>query len=144
MEQVAPAGPVYQAGTLSGNPIAMTAGLVTVRMLEDSSYKKLESLGAQLEDGLVQSLAQRKVPGQVQRVGSMWTLFFNENPVSNYSQAKTSDTAAYGRFFHGMLERGFYLPPSQFEAAFIALSHTAEDIEATIAAADEVLGSLNA
>lgn len=141
MECVAPAGPVYQAGTLSGNPVAMTAGLATLRALSDESYAKLESLGAQLEAGLREVLKDTKTSAQLHRLGSMWTLFFSTLPVTDYNTAKASDTAAYGRFFHSLLDQGIYLPPSQFEAAFISLAHTPEDIDATINAARIALGA---
>jgi glutamate-1-semialdehyde 2,1-aminomutase len=139
MECVAPAGPVYQAGTLSGNPIAMTAGLATLRALNDESYARLDSLGAQLENGLRAALEESGVPAQLHRLGSMWTLFFSSQPVTSYETAKNSDTGAFGRFFHAMLQRGIYLPPAQFEAAFISLAHSEADIEATISAAREAL-----
>lgn len=139
MECVAPAGPVYQAGTLSGNPIAMTAGLATIRPLNDESYAYLERLGARLEAGLHEALAAAGRAAQVQRVGSMWTLFFNAEPVTDYATAKLSDTNAFGQFFHGMLERGIYLPPSQFEAAFLSLAHDDALVDETVAAAREVL-----
>ena len=142
MQCVAPAGPVYQAGTLSGNPIAMTAGLATLNELNDDSYVQLESRGAQLEEGLHPVLDATNTVAQVQRVGSMWTLFFNESPVVDYESAKLSDTKKFAQWFHGMLDLGIYLPPSQFEAAFISLAHTPDDIEKTIAAAYETLKSL--
>jgi glutamate-1-semialdehyde 2,1-aminomutase len=134
MECVAPAGPVYQAGTLSGNPIAMTAGLATLEELSEAAYQQLEERGAQLEDGLKRVLNEVGVTAQLHRVGSMWTLFFSDAPVTDYQTAKNSDTQKFGRFFHAMLERGIYLPPSQFEAAFISLAHTPQNIEDTIAA----------
>ena len=141
MECVAPSGPVYQAGTLSGNPMAMTAGLSALRALTPDCYQKLESLGNRLETGVNQALQSTRTTAQMQRWGSMWTLFFSPLPVQNYEGAKRSDTARFGRFFHAMLERGFYLPPSQFEAAFISLAHTEDDIDATIAAVRESLAS---
>ena len=140
MEMVAPAGPVYQAGTLSGNPIAMTAGLATLNALNDESYAQLEQRGAQLEAGIQDALKQHKIEAQLQRQGSMWTLFFNADPVTSYEQAKSSDLTMYGRFFHAMLERGVYLPPAQFEAAFVSLCHSEADIDATIEAVNGVLG----
>lgn len=139
MECVAPAGPVYQAGTLSGNPIAMTAGLTTIEALDAAAYRQLEERGAALERGLRDALAELAISAQIQRVGSMWTLFFTAEPVTDYRSAKTCDTAFFGRFFHAMLEQGVYLPPSQFEAAFISLAHTPEDIEATVQAARAAL-----
>ncbi len=139
MECVAPSGPVYQAGTLSGNPMAMTAGLTALRALTPEKYRYLETLGQQLEAGVNAALKSTKTPAQMQRWGSMWTLFFSPTPVTDYDEAKNCDTARFGRFFHAMLERGFYLPPSQFEAAFISLAHTPDDIDATIAAIGESL-----
>jgi glutamate-1-semialdehyde 2,1-aminomutase len=143
MECVAPAGPVYQAGTLSGNPIAMTAGLETLRGLTSGSYERLEQLGARLEAGLRVALEENSIIAQLHRIGSMWTLFFSETAVVDYASAKQSDTQRFADFFHAMLERGIYLPPSQFEAAFISLAHTESEIDATIEAARESLRSLN-
>ena len=142
MQSVAPAGPVYQAGTLSGNPVAMTAGLATLRALKQQGYARLDQLGVQLEEGLRAALSAAGIAGQVQRVGSMWTLFFNEAPVVDYASAKRSDTARFARFFHGMLQRGIYLPPSQFEAAFLSLAHGEPEVEATLAAARETLAEM--
>ena len=142
MQCVAPAGPVYQAGTLSGNPIAMTAGLATLSALNADSYAQLEERGAQLETGFKAILEELNIPAQFHRVGSMWTVFFTDQPVTDYTSAKTSDTAKFARYFHGMLERGVYLPPSQFEAAFISLAHTAEDIETTLTAVRETLSAI--
>ncbi len=139
MEMVSPAGPVYQAGTLSGNPIAMTAGLATLNALDDASYAQLEAHGARLQSGIEAALKRHGIVAQLQRQGSMWTLFFNDNPVQSYEQAKASDLTMYGRFFHAMLERGVYLPPAQFEAAFISLAHGDAEIEATIEAVDGAL-----
>jgi glutamate-1-semialdehyde 2,1-aminomutase len=142
MQCVAPSGPVYQAGTLSGNPVAMTAGLATLSTLDAAAYEKLESLGAQLENGLREILRELKIAAQLHRVGSMWTLFFTSEEVADYASAKTSDTGKFARFFHAMLERGIYLPPSQFESAFISLAHTPADIGSTLRAARESLASL--
>jgi glutamate-1-semialdehyde 2,1-aminomutase len=142
MECVAPSGPVYQAGTLSGNPVAMTAGLATLGALDDAAYEKLETLGAKLENGLRAILSDLQIPAQLHRVGSMWTLFFSERKVHNYSSAKNSDVQKFARFFHAMLERGIYLPPSQFESAFISLAHTEDDIERTLEAARESLAEI--
>ncbi|MDQ3813146.1 MAG: glutamate-1-semialdehyde 2,1-aminomutase [Armatimonadota bacterium] len=139
MECVAPIGPVYQAGTLSGNPVAMTAGLSTLEALTEAAYRQLEERGAQLETGLRAALEERGMTAQLHRVGSMWTLFFTSQPVVDYASAKSSDTGAYAAFFHAMLQRGIYLPPSQFEAAFISLAHSADDIDRTIEAAGEAL-----
>jgi glutamate-1-semialdehyde 2,1-aminomutase len=142
MQCVAPAGPVYQAGTLSGNPIAMTAGLATLNALNEDSYLQLEERGAQLENGFRAILEELQISAQFHRVGSMWTVFFTEQPVTDYASAKSSDTAKFARYFHGMLERGIYLPPSQFEAAFISLAHTAEDIETSLTTVRETLSAL--
>ena len=139
MEMVSPAGPVYQAGTLSGNPIAMTAGLATLNALNAESYARLEAHGARLQSGIEAALKKHGIAAQLQRQGSMWTLFFNANPVESYEQAKASDLTMYGRFFHAMLERGVYLPPAQFEAAFISLAHGDDEISATIDAVDGAL-----
>jgi len=107
--------------------------------LNEDSYRQLEARGARLEAGLSTAIAEHNVPARVQRTGSLWTLFFTPQPVTDYTSAKASDTAAFARFFHGMLQRGVYLPPSQFEAAFISLAHSERDIDDTIAAAREVL-----
>jgi glutamate-1-semialdehyde 2,1-aminomutase len=140
MDFVSPAGPVYQAGTLSGNPLAMAAGLTTLRVLRDESpYDRLESLSARLADGLDRAATDAGVPHAVQRVGSMLTLFFNPDAVHNYEDAKRSNTAVFGRFFWEMLARGVYLPCSQFEAAFVSAAHTEDDIDHTISSAAEAL-----
>ncbi len=139
MEKVAPLGPVYQAGTLSGNPIAVSAALATIKHLDDGLYAKLERLGAQLEAGLNAAVAHAQIEACVQRVGSMLTLFFTRGPIRNWDDAKRSDTALFGRFHQGMLARGHYFPPAQFEAAFISGAHTESDIAGTIAAARDVL-----
>ncbi|MGH7317330.1 MAG: aminotransferase class III-fold pyridoxal phosphate-dependent enzyme, partial [Candidatus Rokuibacteriota bacterium] len=131
MDQVAPSGPIYQAGTLSGNPLAMAAGLATLRLLRDESpYDRLECLASRLADGLDRAAVDAGLPHVVQRVGSMLTLFFRPGPVRDYADAKGSDTARFGRFFRAMLARGIYLPCSQFEAAFVSLAHTDEDLAA--------------
>jgi glutamate-1-semialdehyde 2,1-aminomutase len=135
MEKVAPLGPVYQAGTLSGNPVAVSAGLATLERLDAPLYARLESLGARLERGLRDALAERGVAGCVQRVGSMITLFFTRGPVRSYEDARRSDTRAFGRWHGRMLEAGIYWPPAQFEAAFISGAHTEAEIDETIAAA---------
>jgi glutamate-1-semialdehyde 2,1-aminomutase len=143
MQQLAPVGAVYQAGTLSGNPLAVSAGLATLDLLDKAgTYERLEAMGARLEAGLHAALAARGVRGCVQRAGSMWTLFFGVDRVADAEDARRADTAAFGRFFLAMLERGIYLPPSQFEAAFISLAHGEAEIDATIAAADQALGDL--
>jgi glutamate-1-semialdehyde 2,1-aminomutase len=143
MEQVAPLGGVYQAGTLSGNPLAVAAGLATLRALESpESYRRLERLGAQLEAGLTAAAAAAGVPLTVNRVGSMLTSFFSGAPVVDLASAKRSDTARYAKFFHAMLARGVFLAASQFEAAFVSLAHTDQDIEAAAQAAREALKTL--
>ncbi len=139
MEKVAPLGPVYQAGTLSGNPVAVSAALATIERLDATLYGKLESLAARLEDGFRAALGKRGVEGCVQRVGSMLTLFFTAGPVKNYADAKRCDTARFGRWHGAMLSRAQYWPPAQFEAAFVSAAHTESDIDATIAACDEAL-----
>jgi glutamate-1-semialdehyde 2,1-aminomutase len=129
MERVAPLGGVYQAGTLSGNPLAVAAGLATLRALEAPEvYRRLEESGAQLESGLIDGAKAAGVPLVVNRVGSMLTAFFTEAPVTDYASAKRSDTVRYGRFFHAMLDGGVFLAASQFEAAFVGLAHSASDL----------------
>jgi glutamate-1-semialdehyde 2,1-aminomutase len=137
MEKVAPLGPVYQAGTLSGNPVAVSAGLATLDRLDDALYARLEALGARLEQGLARAAAARGVRACVQRVGSMLTLFFAEGPIRSWSDAKGCDTKAFGRWHGGMIERGVYWPPAQFEAAFVSGAHTEADVDATVRAAEE-------
>jgi glutamate-1-semialdehyde 2,1-aminomutase len=136
MDRVAPAGAVYQAGTLSGNPLAVAAGLATLRRLQkENPYDKLESLGDRLERGLLAAAAQANVPARINRAGSMFTLFFTDRDVFDFDSAKTSDMHRFNLFFHKMLDQGIFLPPSQFEAAFISAAHTAADIDRTIEAA---------
>ncbi|MBX3024750.1 glutamate-1-semialdehyde 2,1-aminomutase [bacterium] len=140
MQQLAPVGGVYQAGTLSGNPLAVSAGLATLELLDRPGvYERLETLGARLEAGLTAALRRHGRRACVQRVGSMWTLFFGVDRVTNAEDARAADTAAFGRFFAAMLERGVYLPPSQFEAAFLSLAHSEGDVDATITAVDQAL-----
>ncbi len=140
MDTVAPVGPVYQAGTLSGNPLAMAAGCAALDDLQrHGTYERLEALSVRLQVGLARAAQAAGVMMTVNRVGSMITPFFCRGPVFDYASAKTSDTALFGRFFHGMLERGVYLPPAQFEAAFVSLAHTERDIDDTVAAAGETL-----
>ena len=139
MDMMAPVGEVYQAGTLSGNPIATAAGIATIEtLMEPGFYEALEGKARLLHEGLSAAAANSAEPVFISRVGSLLTLFFNDGPVRGYKQAVASDTNAYARFFHGMLERGIYLAPSQFEAAFVSAAHTDEDIEKTVTAADEV------
>jgi glutamate-1-semialdehyde 2,1-aminomutase len=135
MATVAPAGPVYQAGTLSGNPVAMTAGLWTLKRLTPRVYKDLARRGSMLAHGLAEAARAARVPLQVNAFGSLVTPFFTSTPVRDYDSALLSDTAAYGRFFRGMLKRGVYPPPSQFEAWFVSAAHTDRHIAKTIDAA---------
>jgi glutamate-1-semialdehyde 2,1-aminomutase len=138
MATVAPEGPVYQAGTLSGNPLAMAAGRATIDLLtEPGVYERLDATGATLADGLTRAADEAGVPVTVNRVGSMVTVFFGAGPVTDYASARASDTARFGRFFHAMLRRGVALPPAQFEAAFVSLAHGPAEIEATLRAAGE-------
>lgn len=140
MERIAPSGPIYQAGTLSGNPIAVTAGLATLAKLKDGQrYSTLEASAAALAAGLEQAAAAAGVPATVNRAGSMLTLFYTAGPVVDWTTARAADTARYGRFFHAMLARGFYLAPSQFEAAFVSAAHTDGDIAAAAEAAGEAM-----
>jgi len=142
MQQVSPVGPVYQAGTLSGNPLAMAAGIATLDVLaEPGTYETLEGRSARLEAGLAQAAAEAGAPARVQRVGSMLSLFFSGEAVTDYASARRCDTAAFARFHRGMLRRGVYLPPSQFEAWFVSLAHSEQDIDRTVEAARETLGS---
>ena len=143
MEQVAPLGKVYQAGTLSGNPLAMRAGIETLRLLEDPGlYERLEARGKQLEEGLRELAAQSGIALQCQRVGSMFTPFFTKNAVFDYQTARAADTNRYAGFFRAMLESGINLAPSQFEADFLSDAHSAADIEATLVAAKAAFAAL--
>ena len=143
MTYLAPVGPVYQAGTLSGNPVAMVAGLALIAELRKPGvYDELEGKGARLAAGLCKAAESAGVSTCCTRVGSMACTFFTDADVVDWTSAATSDTAAYGRFFHGMMERGFLLAPSQFEATFVGLAHTDEDIDAAVAAAREAFAAL--
>jgi glutamate-1-semialdehyde 2,1-aminomutase len=135
MALVAPSGPVYQAGTLSGNPLAMTAGLWSLERLTPRLYRGLAALGTRLAAGLADAARAARVPLQVNAVGSVVTPFFTDRPVRDYASATSADTAAYARFFRAMLARGIYPPPSQFEAWFLSAAHTPRDVDRTIAAA---------
>jgi glutamate-1-semialdehyde 2,1-aminomutase len=140
MERISPLGGVYQAGTLSGNPLAVTAGLETLRALrEPGVYETLEARGAALEAGLREAAARARVSATVNRVGSMLTGFFTDGPVTDWTSAARADRARYGAFFHAMLDRGVYLAPSQFEAAFLSLAHSPDDVAATVEAARAAL-----
>ncbi|HEY8489034.1 MAG TPA: glutamate-1-semialdehyde 2,1-aminomutase [Thermaerobacter sp.] len=135
MERVAPAGPVYQAGTLSGNPLAMAAGLATLEVLsQPGTYERLERQAARLAEGLEAEARAQDVPYCLQRVGSMWTGFFHPGPLRNLAEVRQADASFYARYFHGMLREGVYLPPSAFEAAFVSLAHTDQDIDFTVEA----------
>jgi len=135
MELLAPAGPVYQAGTLSGNPLAMRAGLATLEVLaQPGVYERLERQAARLAEGLEAEAKAQGIPYCVQRVGSMWTGFFHPGPLRNLDDVKASDIDFYARYFHGMLREGVYLPPSAFEAAFVSLAHTDHEIAFTVEA----------
>jgi len=143
MRHVAPAGPVYQAGTLSGNPLAMTAGLATLRRLRDRGvYEQLERAGARLTAGLAEAAREAGIATVTNRVGSMWTTFFTSEAVNDWTGANKSDRDLYGKFFHAMLGGGVYLAPSQFEAGFIGLAHTDELLDRTVAAARNALASI--
>jgi glutamate-1-semialdehyde 2,1-aminomutase len=147
MDRLAPLGPVYQAGTLSGNPLAMAAGIATVSYLQEHAaevYPRLEATTKAVAEGVAQEAAHAGVPLTTNRVGSMWTWFFKSGSVTNYEQAAKSDTAAFGRFHRTMLDRGIWLPPSQFEAAFVSTAHGEGEVGATIAAAREAFASLGA
>ena len=140
MELVAPLGPMYQAGTLSGNPLAVAAGLATLREVSRPGvYDKLDAMAARLTKGLTDVFARKEVPSTINRVGSMFTGFFNGGPVDSLAQVEKSDVPGHGRFFHAMLENGVYMAPSQFEAGFVSLAHTDEDIARTIKAAEAAL-----
>jgi glutamate-1-semialdehyde 2,1-aminomutase len=144
MELLAPLGPVYQAGTLSGNPLAMAAGLATFGYLREHAaevYPQLEATAKAVAEGVATEAAKAGVAVTLNRVGSMWTWFFTPDPVSDYDQAAKSDTVAFGRFHRAMLDAGVWLPPSQFEAMFIGTAHGAAEVEATVAAARGAFGA---
>jgi glutamate-1-semialdehyde 2,1-aminomutase len=143
MERIAPLGPVYQAGTLSGNPLAMRAGIETLKRLSAPGfYESLDRKGAQMAAGITEALAKSDVAGQVARVGSLLTLFFTSGPIRNYDDARKSDTKKFAEFFRAMLERGVLLAPSQFEAAFVSAAHTGEEIAHSGAACGQALAEL--
>jgi glutamate-1-semialdehyde 2,1-aminomutase len=143
MNCVAPLGPVYQAGTLSGNPLAVTAGLTTLKLLKElNPYDQLERAGAKLEQGFCDAAGEVGIAATTNRVGSMMTAFFTAEKVNGWNTAKTADTQLYGRFFRAMLEEGIYLAPSQFECAFISIAHTDALIDQTIEAAKKAMQSL--
>ncbi len=143
MDRVAPLGAVYQAGTLSGNPLAMAAGAETLTLLQAPGvYDQLEAKGARLAEGLGEAAAACGIPARVNRVGSMLTAFFVDGPVQDYASVKRADTRRYGVFFRAMLDRGVSLAPSQFEAAFVSLAHTSDDLSVTITAAREAMAAV--
>jgi len=145
MNLVAPLGPMYQAGTLSGNPLAMAAGIATLKRLQEKKaeiYPQLEALSGKLVDGVAATAKDAKVPLTLNRAGSMFTWFFTSDPVTDWESAAKADTKAFGKFFRAMLDAGVYLPPSQFEAAFLGAAHTEDDISNTIEAAKGALSSL--
>jgi len=143
MESIAPLGPVYQAGTLSGNPLAVTAGLTTLRTLkEEGIYEQLDEKGAYLAKGVGEAFASAGVPVRSHRIGSMFCNFFTETPVVDYNSAKTSDTDRFAKFFSGLLSEGVYIAPSQFETGFVSVAHTREDLDRTIEAVAKVARAL--
>ena len=143
MEMVAPLGPMYQAGTLSGNPLAVAAGVATLRELQrPGTYERLEASANRLTDGIAAAFAQAEIPSTINRVGSMFTGFFNPGTVTTLSEVEKSDTATYGRYFHALLERGVYIAPSQFEAGFVSVAHTDADIDRTIVAVRDALSQV--
>ncbi|MBX3184440.1 MAG: glutamate-1-semialdehyde 2,1-aminomutase [Polyangiaceae bacterium] len=141
LEQVAPLGPVYQAGTLSGNPIAVSAGLATLSALEPALYAQLEAYAARLEAGLAEAAARAERAVRVQRVGSMLTVFFRSEPVCSWAEAASCDTSAFARWFQALREGGVLWPPSQFEAAFVSAAHTEQDLERTLEVAAEAFSA---
>lgn len=144
MSHIAPEGPVYQAGTLSGNPLAMAAGIATLRELRRPGvYEALETLSARLAKGLMKAASDKKIPAVVNRVGSMLCLFLTNRPVNNFADAKTADLETFAVYYRNMRERGIYLAPSQFEALFVSAAHTLQDIDDTIAAAEAVFRELD-
>jgi len=144
MRHIAPAGPIYQAGTLSGNPLAMKAGLVTLRRLKDETlYQKLEHRSARLCEGLSKAAGDAEIQTTTNRVGSMWTTFFTAGPVTNWTTANQSNRELYGKFFHAMLDEEVYLAPSQFEAGFVSIAHTDAIIEQTIEASRKAFQALS-
>lgn len=144
MQMLVPSGPVYQAGTLSGNPVTMAAGIETLKALAHRGvYRDLESSGVALQRGFEKAAKAAKVPVRVNRVGSIMTVFFTDKAVTDFESAKTSDAQRYARFFHAMLDRGFFLPPSPFEAMFLSVAHTKREINAAVSAAEEAFAEVS-
>ena len=145
MELIAPSGPVYQAGTLSGNPLAMAAGIETLRIIDEDVdfYNRLEENSGYLERGIRDRLGELNLNYTFNRCGSMFTLFFTDQAVMDFDSAKTSDTAKFAAYFNAMLEQGIYFPPSQFEACFISIAHDRQDLDRTIEAAVASLGKMD-
>jgi glutamate-1-semialdehyde 2,1-aminomutase len=142
MEMVAPSGPVYQAGTLSGNPLAMAAGIATLdKLVKEENYRRLEAISAELVRGLESVIKKTGARATINRAGSMFTIFFTEGRVTDYTSALGADVKRYARFFKGLLDAGIMFPPSQFESVFVSLSHTEEDMEQVVSAAARVLGN---
>ncbi|HYP20319.1 MAG TPA: aminotransferase class III-fold pyridoxal phosphate-dependent enzyme, partial [Chloroflexia bacterium] len=145
MRHVAPAGSMYQAGTLCGSPLAMSAGIATLRELQTAGiYERLAETARSLASGFEGAARAAGVPLRATSVGSMWGFFFTEQPVTDYASAKRADTKLYARFFHAMLERGVYLAPSQFEAAFVSTQHDTQEVERTVQAAHDAFTGLSA
>ena len=145
MKMIAPSGPVYQAGTLSGNPLAMTAGIETLKIIDEDNdfYSKLETISGDLENGFRDAMAELSVSFTLNRVGSMFTLFFTGSAVTDFDSAKTSDTAKFASYFNTMLDEGIYLPPSQFEACFVSSEHKKEDLVRTVEAVRKALEGIS-
>jgi len=146
MQMIAPSGPVYQAGTLSGNPLAMTAGIETLKVIDEDAnfYAKLEETSNELENRIRDAMEKLSLSYTLNRVGSMFTLFFTQSAVTDFDSAKTSDTAKFTGYFDSMLDDGIYLPPSQFEASFVSIAHKKEDLDHTIMALRKALSSISA
>jgi glutamate-1-semialdehyde 2,1-aminomutase len=143
MDRLSPDGDVYQAGTLSGNPVAVAAGITTLeQLMQPSVYDRLDALGARLGNGLLASARRAGLPAQLNRVGSMLSLFFTQRPVVDFDSARTSSAPLYARYFWGMLQGGHYFAPSCLESAFVSAAHTEADIDATLAAAQQVFSAL--
>ena len=142
MEKIAPSGPIYQAGTLSGNPLAMTAGYETLRQLTPTSYDEFMKKADQLEEGLKQAATKHQIPHTINRAGSMIGIFFTNEDVVNYDTAKTSDLELFAAYYREMANNGVFLPPSQFEGLFLSTTHSEEDIEFTIKAAEKAFATI--